>query len=251
MGYDIQKNPVQLWVGEATALHDEAIRFAQTIDALCNGCRVCISCRIIAQRQSPKLIWLTPGPHGHTKESLDEGLAPLQFTIDSAHVLVITSAELLPPAAANRLLKPLEEPPPDWHILLLTDRPTALLATVRSRCIMRIFTTQDSHTVHAHEHPTIAWLTHPTKNDFAAACAAVETLPKTPAETIHLFEEVVAHWHARATRTPEQREPHPQAILPLLIQMGSTPPSPGGTVYFWRLVIISVHQAVFNTNRKE
>ena len=38
------------------------------------------------------------------------------------------------PGAANALLKTLEEPPDHSLLLLITSRPSALLATVRSRC---------------------------------------------------------------------------------------------------------------------
>ena len=49
-------------------------------------------------------------------------------------VLVIRPAEALHPAAANALLKTLEEPPPRTLIVLVSDRPSRLLPTIRSRC---------------------------------------------------------------------------------------------------------------------
>ena len=49
-------------------------------------------------------------------------------------VLLVHPAETLNPAAANALLKTLEEPPPRTVILLVTDRIGRLLATIRSRC---------------------------------------------------------------------------------------------------------------------
>jgi len=52
-------------------------------------------------------------------------------------VLVIHPAEAMLPAAANALLKTLEEPPPATLIVLVSDRPARLLPTIRSRC--RIF----------------------------------------------------------------------------------------------------------------
>jgi hypothetical protein len=49
---------------------------------------------------------------------------------------LIFDAEQLSLAAANRLLKTLEEPPsPHSGIILTSSRPQALLATIRSRCI--------------------------------------------------------------------------------------------------------------------
>ena len=49
-------------------------------------------------------------------------------------VLVIRPAETLLPAAANALLKTLEEPPAHTVIVLVSDRPARLLPTIRSRC---------------------------------------------------------------------------------------------------------------------
>jgi DNA polymerase-3 subunit delta' len=50
-------------------------------------------------------------------------------------VAVLHDADRMNPAAANVLLKTLEEPPADTTILLLTSRPHALLPTIRSRVL--------------------------------------------------------------------------------------------------------------------
>ena len=49
-------------------------------------------------------------------------------------VVIVDGAELMNTAAANALLKTLEEPPPDSLLLLLTANEDALLPTIRSRC---------------------------------------------------------------------------------------------------------------------
>ena len=49
-------------------------------------------------------------------------------------VFIIDPADAMNAAAANALLKGLEEPPEDTHFILLTSNPQALLLTVRSRC---------------------------------------------------------------------------------------------------------------------
>ena len=49
-------------------------------------------------------------------------------------VLVIRPADTLNLEAANALLKTLEEPPPATVIVLVSDQPSRLLATIRSRC---------------------------------------------------------------------------------------------------------------------
>jgi DNA polymerase-3 subunit delta' len=51
-----------------------------------------------------------------------------------AKVAVIAPAERMNAAAANALLKTLEEPPPATLIVLVSDRPAQVIATIRSRC---------------------------------------------------------------------------------------------------------------------
>jgi DNA polymerase-3 subunit delta' len=51
-----------------------------------------------------------------------------------ARVFLIDDAHRLNESASNALLKTLEEPPPTSHLVLITQRPAALLPTIRSRC---------------------------------------------------------------------------------------------------------------------
>ncbi|MEZ5422843.1 MAG: DNA polymerase III subunit delta' [Pyrinomonadaceae bacterium] len=52
----------------------------------------------------------------------------------AARIFIIDDADLMKDAAANALLKTLEEPPATTHIILVTARPDVLLPTIRSRC---------------------------------------------------------------------------------------------------------------------
>jgi len=63
------------------------------------------------------------------------GRVNVSASIGRSKVVVIHDAERLNAAAANILLKTLEEPPADTTILLLTARPYALLPTIRSRVL--------------------------------------------------------------------------------------------------------------------
>ena len=51
-----------------------------------------------------------------------------------ARTSIIDPADALNSNSVNALLKTIEEPPPDTHLLLLSERPQALLPTLRSRC---------------------------------------------------------------------------------------------------------------------
>ena len=69
-------------------------------------------------------------------EQIRELIARLQLSSQyrGRKVALIEPAELMSPAAANSLLKTLEEPPADTVVLLVSAHPGRLPATVRSRC---------------------------------------------------------------------------------------------------------------------
>jgi len=65
-------------------------------------------------------------------------LRKLQFRSfeGGARVIIIWLPERMHPAAANKLLKILEEPVPGTYFLLVSHRPDQLLPTIRSRCML-------------------------------------------------------------------------------------------------------------------
>ena len=79
-------------------------------------------------------------------------------------VLLVHPAEAMNPAAANALLKTLEEPPPQTVILLVTDRIGRLLATIKSRCQKLLVPAPD-------DAAAIAWLTSRGIDDARAVLA--------------------------------------------------------------------------------
>ena len=118
------------------------------------ACGKCQACHWFDAGNHPDWRLLTP----HTEdEEAEEGKEPkaakrklpvikidgvrkvIEFAHLSAHrggrrVVVVEPAEALNPAAANALLKVLEEPPEDVVFLLVSDAPQRLLPTIKSRC---------------------------------------------------------------------------------------------------------------------
>jgi DNA polymerase-3 subunit delta' len=85
-------------------------------------------------------------------------------------VLLVHPAEAMNPAAANALLKTLEEPPPHTVILLVTDRIGRLLATIRSRCQRLVVPFPDEATA-------LQWLTAQRIDDAPAALSQAGGAP--------------------------------------------------------------------------
>ena len=62
------------------------------------------------------------------------GFFGMSATDGGARVVIVDSADELNRNAANAILKLLEEPPPNAHLLLVSHAPSRLLPTIRSRC---------------------------------------------------------------------------------------------------------------------
>jgi len=109
---------------------------------LCEGprrpCGTCRGCRLPAGAPHPDVVRCEPleGRKQLLVEQVREFGAAIALSPawGTRRVGVIDPAEALTTAAANALLKTLEEPPPGRTIVLVCARPGALPATVLSRC---------------------------------------------------------------------------------------------------------------------
>jgi len=107
-----------------------------------SACGRCKSCQLLAAGSHPDLLWISPETDGDKVSKVikvEQARSVVDFAAQSAQlqgwrVVVLSPAHALNTASANALLKTLEEPGRDTLILLLTDQPMSLLATIRSRC---------------------------------------------------------------------------------------------------------------------
>ncbi|BDV42569.1 DNA polymerase III subunit delta' [Geotalea uraniireducens] len=101
-----------------------------------DGCGSCPSCRKMGNRQHPDLHLVEPDGAFIKIDQIRElqremNLRPVEAPVKAC---IIDDADRLNPAAANALLKTLEEPPGNALMILLTTNPARVLPTVRSRC---------------------------------------------------------------------------------------------------------------------
>ncbi|MFK5949593.1 MAG: DNA polymerase III subunit delta' [Methylococcales bacterium] len=101
-------------------------------------CGKCQSCLLFAAHTHPDFFYLAPEEPGKAMgidiiRQLTVKLA-LKPQFESYRVVVINSADSLNNASANAFLKYLEEPTARTSLILLTDKPAKLPATIRSRC---------------------------------------------------------------------------------------------------------------------
>jgi DNA polymerase-3 subunit delta' len=103
-----------------------------------DACGRCAACRQMAagSHLDFQLVTVAPGKKEVGIDRIREVKRFMQLRPvgDKAKVVLIDDAHLLTVAAQNALLKVLEEPPARSFLVLVSNNPDALLATVRSRC---------------------------------------------------------------------------------------------------------------------
>lgn len=124
-------------------------------DATASACGQCPSCHWFQTEQHPDFRRVIPEAHEETEGEgeaitsekkkasqsilIDQIRALYDFVFVGSHrgnrrVVVIEPAEAMNIAAANALLKMLEEPPATVYFILISNRWKQLLPTIRSRC---------------------------------------------------------------------------------------------------------------------
>lgn len=119
------------------------------------ACGSCVNCELGRGGFHPDILIVAP-EEGSRDIKIDQIRALSEFVTRTSHsglmkVIVIEHAHQLNVAAANSLLKTLEEPVNNTVLFLVTARPGSLPATLRSRCQRLLFPTPGTQA-------TVAWL---------------------------------------------------------------------------------------------
>ncbi|MEC5319748.1 DNA polymerase III subunit delta' [Brenneria populi subsp. brevivirga] len=157
------------------------------------SCGKCHACRLMMAETHPDWYVLNPEKGKHTL-----GVDALRDVLDKlyqrsrqggAKVVWLPSAERLTEAAANALLKTLEEPPQDTYFLFGCREPARLLATLRSRCLY-LYLEAPSET------QSVLWLNSRHSNDARALRSALRLQAGAPLAAEKLLQP--ERWQQRA-----------------------------------------------------
>jgi DNA polymerase III subunit delta' len=132
-------------------------------------------------------------------------------------LIVIKPAEALGQAAANSLLKSLEEPPGKTLFMLIAEPGTALLPTIRSRC-------QPVALAAASEEQALDWLQQHSSAAVDDLRAALHLVPGCPLVALTLLEQGLPVWRSGLEeRLPELANGRLSAVE--LAKLASTQPA--------------------------
>lgn len=239
--------PAQLLIG----CHDQTLEavelFLQTMLCKNNSCNICKDCMQIREQQHHALMWLYPDK-SYTIDQLDDLFVTLSFQLqpDEHFFFIIQKANFLTAACANRLLKPMEEPPPGYHFLLLAEQLEQIMPTIRSRCIIHTCKSTNALPI---SHPLFESLTTKivTSSEFAKI---VDSANINERESIELLNQILHYWftiHQQQTKSSTNN-----SIVSLLItklqQAQLHPPMPGSCITFWRNIYLQTQNELQNIN---
>ncbi len=147
------------------------------------ACENCRNCRLNQAQTHPDIHWVSPEETGKAIK-VDQIRHLAEFVSKTSQqgglkVAVIAPAEAMNVNAANALLKSLEEPSGDTLLLLVSHAPSAVLATIRSRCQQLNFAVPDRQ-------QTLPWLKKLVGN--ADADALLDFAGNAPLVALALLE---------------------------------------------------------------
>ncbi|MGL9734013.1 MAG: DNA polymerase III subunit delta' [Symbiopectobacterium sp.] len=173
----------------------ESLVYALSRRVLCQkpkgmkSCGECHSCKLMVAGTHPD--WYAISPE-KGKQTL--GIDAIRSVLENlyqrsqqggAKLVWIENSEQLTEAAANALLKTLEEPPEETYFLLGCHEPTRLLATLRSRCLHLHLPTLD-------EAQSVVWLNKRYSVSEKALQTALRLQAGAPLAAEHLLQDDTA-----------------------------------------------------------
>ncbi|MCK4517822.1 hypothetical protein KAT92_03540 [Candidatus Babeliales bacterium] len=186
--------PTHLFIGSETQLHDLVVQQLQY--AFCkhqipanSGC-FCYECQKIKNNQHASIVWIEPEKK-YVLDDLTIIFEKIRFALDpeQSFFFILKKAHLLTTTCANKLLKTLEEPPPGYKFILLTNNEHAIIPTIRSRSHVHHLQEKSSFYL---DHPLLSFLIdpHKIKDPFGFEQELRKVKPNEQ-ETIELLHQLI------------------------------------------------------------
>lgn len=209
-----------------------------------NSCSVCATCHAIKDEQYHATTWINP-KDTYTLDDLDPIFSTISFALEHEqhHFFILCKADFLTPQCSNRLLKVLEEPPKNYHFILLAQRSMSILPTIRSRCIKKSSMSGTSSI----SHPTLSeFFTRSTSINPLLFYKELEQAKINDQETVELLDHLLNHFveqtHKAADTTNKQEYIYAQQMIQIISQGLTQSPMPGSSALFWKNFMLEVQQ---------
>jgi DNA polymerase III subunit delta' len=186
------------------------------------ACGKCAQCLLFDGGNHPDVLELVPEENSKVIK-IEQIRRATQFIsqttnqLGATKLIILRPAEALRGAAANALLKNLEEPPGKTLFLLISEPTSQLLSTIRSRC-------QPLPLQAADKAQSLTWLQQHSAASLADLRAAEALAPGRPLEALNLLEQGIPVWCELLQEKLSGFEQGSDSITELAQFCGSQPP---------------------------
>ena len=192
-----------------TALANAMVARLLCLESQTTACGQCRSCKLLAGGAHPDNFNLQP-EEGSEFIKVDQVRAlisslDLTTSISTRKVACIHPAESMNAAAANALLKSLEEPVGDTVLILVTHDPGRLPVTIRSRC-QAISVTQPDQL------PALEWLQRNTGKPANEVSAALQAAGGSPLRAAQFLDSPVLDAYGQVQKGLAQLLSRPASV---------------------------------------
>jgi DNA polymerase-3 subunit delta' len=235
-----------MFVGATHQTSDYATTFMMKHFCEQKGCSSCRTCQQLAARQHHALMWLSPEKQVYSVDQIDEILHVLSFKLDegSHYFVVLEMAELLSINAANRLLKIMEEPPPGYHFLLLTQSSHHIVPTIVSRCVIEVVEGAEDSSMWEE----FLSLFKDADSDYGHFCRTFEMIAPTESQTRRLLDMLIEFWQSKHHHFVKQGNAEKARAAYELLEVFQDAldhqPMPGSAKAFWRTLFMEYKRVV-------
>lgn len=136
----ILHHPAHLWISDPQTLEQEAITTLQNMLCEKQGCLRCSICITVSEKTHPWVKWIEP-ENNYNLDLINTVIKNSSLQLDGLEYrfFILTKSERMTPQCANRLLKTIEEPHPNYFFIFFSQNKDIILPTIQSRCLLNVF----------------------------------------------------------------------------------------------------------------
>ena len=237
-------NPIKLFIHENIFVLRSACQ-DELKSKLCKNQRqdscYCSNCNAINEHTHPCVLFLT-AKSSYTKDDIQPLLiyGAQKRNVSEPLFFIIENPENILPAAANSLLKTLEEPAENTYFIFLCQNIQNVLPTIISRSEQSFISTQTGEqTSLKHE---LFDLIFSMCNGKEVSSASIETILQKKCPDSVTSAKILNDLIAQITH--ENSSEKKALILNILYNYCATPASPGGSKILWRTIILELSETL-------
>ncbi len=231
----------QLWITQQEKLLQEIEIFLKKI--FCptkNDNCSCPDCKKLTTNQHSHVLSISPQKSYYVLEDIEIIFQKTSFSLNNTEkfYFIIHKAETLGKSCSNTLLKLLEEPPMGYNFILLTNNISAILPTIRSRCIIKSFVSTNENKLH----PLLNYFIDKKKlDDPITFSSELKSMNISENETLFLLNELFGYFSKKLIISYKNNDERTylEKMLTHIKRVMKTPPQPGGSQLLWKYLYLS------------